>query len=60
CSTLGLRSKESLPRNAQAYIDRIESLAGVPVSLISTGAEREETIVLEHPFAPPLPIGTGA
>ncbi|MHB1543642.1 MAG: adenylosuccinate synthase [Gammaproteobacteria bacterium] len=59
CSTLGIRSKEALPVNARAYIDRIESLAGVPVSLISTGAEREETIVLKHPFSPPLSIGTG-
>lgn len=59
-STLGLRSKAALPRNAQAYIDRIESLAGVPVSLISTGAEREETIVLEHPFAPAHSLGAGA
>lgn len=58
-STVGLRSLESLPRNARAYIDRIESLAGVPISLISTGAEREETIVLDHPFSDSPLCGMG-
>jgi len=49
-STVGIRSYESLPSGARAYLERIEKLAGVPVDLISTGPDREETIVRRHPF----------
>jgi adenylosuccinate synthase len=51
-STVGVKSFERLPRNAQAYLNRIEKLAGVPNDMISTGPEREETIVRRHPFDP--------
>ena len=51
-STVGIKSHERLPKNAQAYLSRIESLAGVPIDLISTGPDREETIVRRHPFDP--------
>jgi adenylosuccinate synthase len=40
-----------LPAAARAYLERIEALVHVPIDLISTGAERDETIVLRHPFA---------
>lgn len=49
-STVGVRSMEALPENARAYIKRIEELVGVPIDMISTGPDREETIVLRHPF----------
>lgn len=49
-STVGIKDFEALPRAAQAYIKRMEELCGVPVDMISTGPEREETIVLRHPF----------
>jgi adenylosuccinate synthase len=49
-STVGVKSFEQLPRNAQAYLRRLEELAGAPVAIISTGPDREETIVLRHPF----------
>jgi adenylosuccinate synthase len=51
-STVGIKAYEGLPKGAQAYLQRIERLAGVPIDLISTGAEREETIVRRHPFDP--------
>jgi adenylosuccinate synthase len=51
-STVGIRGHERLPKNAQKYLARIESLAGVPIDLVSTGPEREETIVRRHPFDP--------
>ncbi len=51
-STVGITAHERLPKAAQAYLQRIEHLAGVPIDLISTGAEREETIVRRHPFNP--------
>jgi adenylosuccinate synthase len=49
-STVGKTSFESLPANAQAYLRRLESLVGVPLDIISTGPDRDETIVLRHPF----------
>jgi adenylosuccinate synthase len=49
-TTLGVRRLEELPRQAQTYLKRIAEVCGVPVDLISTGAEREDTIVLRHPF----------
>lgn len=50
-STVGAKSMDALPANARAYIKRIEELVGVPVDMVSTGPDREETIVLRHPFA---------
>jgi adenylosuccinate synthase len=49
-STVGIKAHDKLPRNAQAYLKRIEALAGVPIDLISTGPDREETIVRRHPY----------
>jgi adenylosuccinate synthase len=49
-TTLGVRRLADLPRQAQAYLQRLAEVCGVPVDLISTGAEREDTIVLRHPF----------
>jgi adenylosuccinate synthase len=49
-STVGIKSYDSLPKAARAYLKRIETLAGVPLDLISTGPEREETIVMRHPY----------
>ncbi|MCL2657989.1 MAG: adenylosuccinate synthase [Betaproteobacteria bacterium] len=48
--TVGLKSYDALPANARAYLRRLEELCGVPVDMISTGPDREETIVLRHPF----------
>jgi adenylosuccinate synthase len=50
-STVGAKSMEDLPANARAYIKRFDDLVGVPVDMVSTGPDREETIVLRHPFA---------
>ncbi len=50
-STLGIKEYDALPDNAKAYLKRLEVLCGVPVDIISTGPDREETIVLNHPFA---------
>lgn len=49
-STVGAQSLDALPINARNYIKRIEELVGVPVDMVSTGPDREETIVLRHPF----------
>ncbi len=49
-STVGAKSLADLPATARAYIKRIEELVGIPVDMVSTGPDREETIVLRHPF----------
>ena len=49
-STLGVKSFDGLPANAQRYLARLEELCGVPADIISTGADREETILRRHPF----------
>jgi adenylosuccinate synthase len=49
-STVGIKRYESLPQAARNYLDRIEKLAGVPIDIVSTGPDREETIVRRHPF----------
>lgn len=49
-STVGKTHFEALPANAQAYLRRLESLVGVPLDVISTGPDRDETIMLRHPF----------
>ncbi|ACR67653.1 adenylosuccinate synthetase [Edwardsiella ictaluri] len=49
-STFGVKLRDGLPQAALNYIKRIEEVTGVPVDIISTGPDREETIVLRHPF----------
>jgi adenylosuccinate synthase len=49
-STLGVKSFNALPQAARSYLRRLEALVGAPVAIISTGPERDETIVLKHPF----------
>lgn len=49
--TAGITDFNALPENAKAYIKRIEELVGVKVAILSTGPDREETIILENPFA---------
>jgi adenylosuccinate synthase len=49
-STLGARSLEELPAAARAYLRKIEELCETPIAIVSTGPDRAETIVLEHPF----------
>ena len=51
-STVGVKEHAKLPKAARDYLKRIEALCGVPIDLISTGPDREETIVLRHPFKP--------
>jgi adenylosuccinate synthase len=50
-STVGVQSFEKLPKAAQVYLRRMETLVGTPIALVSTGPDRNETIVLQHPFA---------
>jgi adenylosuccinate synthase len=49
-STVGVTQFDDLPAKARDYLARIEELAGVPVDIISTGPDREQTIIKQHPF----------
>jgi adenylosuccinate synthase len=49
-STFGVKSLDELPENARTYIRFIEEKIEAPVDIISTGPDREETIILRHPF----------
>ena len=50
-STYGLQSYDDLPSTAKAYLEKIKALSGVPIDIVSTGPDRAETIVLNHPFS---------
>ncbi|MES2353461.1 MAG: adenylosuccinate synthase [Pseudomonadota bacterium] len=49
-ATVGINRWDALPAAAQTYLKRIEAICGVPIDMISTGPERDETIMLRHPF----------
>ncbi|MFA0088789.1 adenylosuccinate synthase [Vibrio sp. 10N.286.49.C2] len=49
-NTFGATSIEQLPKAALDYIKRIEELTGVPIDIVSTGPDRNETIIKVHPF----------
>ena len=49
-STVGVKTYDALPQAARDYLTRIEAVCGVPVDMISTGPDRDETIVRRHPF----------
>ena len=49
-STVGIRNFEQLPMAARNYLKRMEEVCEVSIDMISTGPDREETIVLRHPF----------
>jgi adenylosuccinate synthase len=49
-STVGLRQFDELPKTAQHYLKRIEEICSVPIDLVSTGPDRDQTIVRHHPY----------
>ncbi|KJG08509.1 adenylosuccinate synthase [Photobacterium kishitanii] len=50
-TTFGAKTLDALPQAALDYIARIEELTGVPIDIISTGPDRNETIIKVHPYA---------
>jgi len=49
-STVGVRTWEQLPVNAQRYLQRLSDVAGAPIDMVSTSPDRLDTIVLRDPF----------
>ncbi len=54
--TKGIRRFDDLPREARAYIARLEEITGVPAAIVSTGSGREDTILREGILAPELAL----
>lgn len=50
-STFGVRHWDALPANARRYLERLSEIVGAPIDMVSTGPERDETIMVRHPFA---------
>ena len=49
-STVGVTDFEKLPVNAQRYLKRLSEVCGIPIDMVSTGPDRNETIMLRDPF----------
>ncbi len=49
-STVGVTDFAKLPVNAQRYLNRMAEVCGVPIDMVSTGPDRNETIMIRHPF----------
>ena len=49
-STVGVTQFDQLPVNAQRYLEKMSAVCGVPIDMVSTGPDRNETILLRHPF----------
>jgi adenylosuccinate synthase len=50
-STVGVTRYEDLPANARKYLEHLQALVDVPITIISTGPDRDQTIIRQNPFA---------
>ncbi len=49
-STFGITKWKDLPENAKKYLERLSEVSGAPLAVVSTGPDREQTILLKNPF----------
>lgn len=49
-NTYGVKRFDELPENARRYLSRLEEVAGAEIAIVSTGPDREHTMVLRNPF----------
>jgi adenylosuccinate synthase len=49
-STYGVTAWEGLPMNARRYLERVQEFIGAPIDMVSTGPDRDHTILLRHPY----------
>ena len=49
-STFGLTRWDDLPLNARRYLERVQAFIGAPIDMVSTGPDRDHTILLRHPY----------
>ncbi len=51
-TTAGVTEWEKLPPNARRYLERVQAFIGAPIDMVSTGPDRDHTILLRHPYNP--------
>ena len=51
-STFGVTDWNALPLNARRYLERVQGFIGAPIDMVSTGPDRDHTILLRHPYQP--------
>ncbi len=49
-STAGFTQWDQLPLNARRYLERVQAFIGAPIDMVSTGPDRDHTILLRHPY----------
>ena len=49
-STVGITRYEDLPVNARKYLEHLQALVEVPITIVSTGPDRDQTIIRQNPF----------
>jgi adenylosuccinate synthase len=49
-STAGITEWDKLPANARKYLERVQEYIGAPIDMVSTGPDRDHTILLRHPY----------
>jgi adenylosuccinate synthase len=49
-TTAGITEWDQLPLNARRYLERVQEVVGTPIAMVSTGPDRDHTILLKHPF----------
>ena len=49
-TTFGVTEWDKLPLNARRYLERVQAFIGAPIDMVSTGPDREHTILLRHPY----------
>jgi adenylosuccinate synthase len=49
-TTFGITQWDALPNNARAYLECVQGLIGAPIDMVSTGPDRDHTILLRHPY----------
>jgi adenylosuccinate synthase len=50
-STIGITNYSDLPKNARFYLEWIEHNLNIPIDIVSTGPDREQTIIKKNPFS---------
>ena len=49
-TTAGITEWDALPLNARRYLERVQAITGAPIAMVSTGPDRDHTILLQHPY----------
>jgi adenylosuccinate synthase len=49
-TTFGVTKWDELPLNARRYLERVQAFIGAPIDMVSTGPDRDHTILLRHPY----------